>query len=92
MLVHLGWNMRGISDSTWTIIVIIVATLLALLSLRKTANIVFALVVVRAFVGIIIKRVAVDPVYASSILWTLGICLGIITTGIGLKFEQWKKN
>ncbi|MEI8253646.1 MAG: hypothetical protein WCG25_08130 [bacterium] len=59
------------SDIFWTITVIIVATLLALISLYKKYNIIFALVVVRAFVGIIIKRISVDPVYASSIIWTL---------------------
>jgi hypothetical protein len=74
--------MRGISDIYWTMLVIIVAALIALLSLKKTANIIFALVVVRAFIGIIIKRVSVDPVYASSIIWTLAICIGVITTGI----------
>jgi H+/gluconate symporter-like permease len=59
------------SDVFLTITVIIVATLLALISLYKKFNIIFALVVLRAFVGIIIKRVSVDPVYASSIIWTL---------------------
>lgn len=71
VLVHFGWNMRGMTDVFWTICVIIVATLLALLSLKKTYNIMFALVVVRAFIGIIIKRIDVDPVYAKNIIWTL---------------------
>jgi hypothetical protein len=48
--------------------------------------------VLRAFVGIIIKRVSVDPVYASSIIWTLWICISIISAGIWMKFEQWKNN
>ena len=92
VLVHFGWNMRGMTDIFWTICVIIVATLLALLSLKKTYNIMFALVVVRAFVGIIIKRINVDPIYAKSIIWTLWICITIISAGIGMKFDQWKKN
>ena len=84
--------MFGLSDIFRTILVIIVATLLALLSLKKAYNIMFALVVIRAFIGIIIKRVSVDPVYASSIIWTLGICIAVITSGIGAKFEQRKNN
>ena len=92
VLVHYGRGMRGMTDIFWTILVIIVATLLALLSLKKDANIMFALVIVWAFVGIIIKRVSVDLIYASSIIWTLGVCIAVITTGIGLKFEQWRKN
>lgn len=67
------------SDIFWTIVVIIVAALLALISLYKKYNIIFALVVIRAFIGIIIKRVSVDPVYASSIIWTLGVCIAIIS-------------
>ena len=74
--------MFGQTDIFWTILVIIVATLLSLLSLKKTYNIMFALVVIWAFIGIIIKRVSVDPVYASSIIRTLGICIAVITAGI----------
>jgi len=91
-LVNIWWSARGMSDIFWTITVIIVATLLALISLYKKYNIIFALVVVRAFVGIIIKRISVDPVYASSIIWTLWVCISIISAGIWMKFEQWKKN
>lgn len=70
------------TDIFWTILVIIVATVLALRNLKKTYNIIFALVVIWAFIGIIIKRIAVDPIYASSIIWTLGICIVVITAGI----------
>lgn len=92
LLVHVGWGMRGMSDIFRTNALIIIAALLALLALYKKYNIIFALVVVRAFIGIIIKRVSVDPVYASSIIWILGICIAFITAGIGRRFEQWKKN
>lgn len=91
-LVNMWWGARGASDIFWTITVIIVAALLALLSLYKKYNVIFALVVIWAFIGIIIKRVAVDPVYASGIIWTLGVCIAVISAGIGLKFEQWRKN
>jgi hypothetical protein len=74
--------MFGLSDVFWTILVIIVATILGLLSLKKAYNIMFVFVVIRAFIGIIIKRVSVDPVYASSIIRTLGICIAVLTAGI----------
>ena len=76
--------MRGMTDIFWTILVIIVAALLALLQLYKKNNIIFALVVVWAFLGIIIKRVQVDPIYAQSIIRTTGICIALITAAIGL--------
>lgn len=91
-LVNIWWNARWISDIFWTILVILVATILAILNLYKNANIIFALVVIRAFLWIIIKRVDVDPVYASSIIWTLWICISVISAGIWLKFNQRKNN
>ena len=84
--------MRGMSDVFWTIAVIIVAALLALIALYKNADIIYSWVVIWAFVGIILKRLAVDPVYASSIIWVLGLCIAVISLWIGLRFEKWKKN
>ena len=92
LLVTIGRSGWGISDIMWTNIVIIVATLLALLSLYKKYNVMYALVIVRAFIGIIIKRVDVDPVYASSIIWTLWICIAIITAWIWARREKRLKN
>ena len=92
LLVHIGWSGRGMTDIFWTTIVIVVAALLALMALYKNADIVYSLVVIWAFLGIILKRLAVDPVYASSIIWVLGICIAVISLGIGLRFEKWKKN
>jgi len=94
VLVHFKWNMFGLSDVFWTILVMIVATILGLLSLKKANNIMFVLVVIRAFIGIIIKRswVTVEfPVYPS-IIRTAGICIAVLTAGIGAKFEQRKNN
>jgi hypothetical protein len=49
------------------------------------------LVVIWAFVGIIFKTLWALVVY-SQIVWLLGICIAIITMGIGLRFEHWRKN
>ncbi len=92
LLVHIGWGMRGVSDVIWTTVVIVVAALLALMALYKNADIIYSLVVIWAFLWIIIKRLAVDPVYASSIIWVLGICIAVISLWIGLRFEKWRKN
>lgn len=91
-LIHIWRTMRRMTDIFWTILVIIVAALLALIQLYKKNNIIFALVVVWAFLGIIIKRVQVDPVYAQSIIRTTGICIALITAAIGRRYEAWKKN
>ena len=84
--------MRGMTDIYRTKFVIIIAALLTLRQLYKKFNIIFALVVIRAVIGIIIKRVAVDPIHASSIIRTLGTCIAVITAGIGWRMEKRIKN
>ena len=90
-LVHIQWTMRGMTPIFRTILMIIIATLLTLIALYKKYNVIFALVVVRAFIGIIIKTLWAEVVYSQivRILWT---CIVVITAAIWLKFEQWKKN
>lgn len=90
-LVHIGWTMRGMTPIFRTICMIIVATLLALIQLYKKHDIIFALVVIRAFIGIIIKTLWAEIVY-TNIVWTLGICIVSIATAIGWTIEQWRKN
>ncbi|MEI8090905.1 MAG: hypothetical protein WCG98_01240 [bacterium] len=91
LLVHMQRTMRGISPVSWTILLIIIATLLALMALWKKYNIIFALVVIWAFIGIIIKTLNAEVIY-TQIIRTLGVCISIISLGIGAKFIQWKKN
>jgi len=90
-LVHIQRGMLGISPIFRTILVIVVATLLALLALYKKYNIVFALVVVRAFIGIIIKTLWAEVIY-SQIIRTLGACIAMITAAIGWRREKRMKN
>jgi len=71
LLVHIGRHGLGMSNLFWTNLVIIVAAILAILSLWKKSDIFYALVIIWAFLGIMLKRIAVDPVYAVNILWTL---------------------
>lgn len=73
-LVDTGRGMRGMSEIFRTVIVLIVATALGIIQLRRSANIPFALVLLWAFFGIVSKRLAVDPVSASTIIWTIARC------------------
>lgn len=91
LLVNLGWSWRWMSEVFWTIIVICVAALLAILSILKNYNIIFAMVVLRAFLWIILKRLWTETVYGE-IIWTLGILMLIISFFIWLRFNKWKKN
>lgn len=90
-LVHIQWTMRGMTPISRTILMIIAAALLALIALYKKYNIIFALVVVRAFVGIIIKTLWAEVVY-SQIVRTLWACIAVITAAIGRRREKRMKN
>jgi len=91
-LVHIGRNMWGMTDIFWTVVVIIVATLLGIQQLYKYANIPFVLVILRAFYGIATKRIAIDPVYASNIIWTLGLCSVVLAGTLWWKWKARIKN
>ncbi|MBE0679244.1 MAG: tryptophan-rich sensory protein [Bacteroidales bacterium] len=56
LLVTSGWSGFGISEETWTIIMIIVGTLLVALAIWRLDNPFIGFAVVWAFIGIMIKR------------------------------------
>lgn len=91
LLVHKWRGMRGMTPMFWTILLIIIAALLALIALYKKYNIIFALVVVRAFIGIIIKTLWAEVVY-TQIIRTLWTCIAVITAGIGATRQKRIKN
>jgi len=90
-LVNIWRSGRWISPVSWTIIVIIVAMILALLALYRKRDIVFALVVIRAFLWIILKRLWAEIVY-TEIIWITWVAIMIISTYIWYSLEYWKKN
>lgn len=91
LLVSLNWGAWGIPPNVWTIIVMIVATILALLMLWKHACLVYALVVIWAFIGIIVKRSAQSIVHGD-IIAAAWILIGLITLlGIYTVVRQIKK-
>jgi hypothetical protein len=56
LLVKTNWNGSGISEESWTIIMIAAGTLIAILALYRLNNPFIGLSVVWAFTGIILKR------------------------------------
>lgn len=90
-LVNIGRAGLWMSDIFRTILVIIVAALLALRQMYKYSNIVFALVVIWAFLWIILKSLSADIIY-TNIIWVLWISMVIISAWIGRNFQKWRKN
>ncbi len=77
LLVSKGWSTPAVSESMWTVIMIIVGALLAVLILLLKKNYAFALVVVWAYFGIILKRNSQELIY-SDIVMTTWIAIGVI--------------
>ena len=72
VLVKLGVGEFFLGQVTWTILVIAVATLITILMLIRRGDILYSLVIIWAFLGIMIKRLNADPIY--------GVQTGIATT------------
>lgn len=91
LLVSIEWDGFGISEAIWTIIILIVATVITLLMLFNRKDIAYSLVIIWAFIGIIIKRL--DPSLTShiDIVITASIALVIIIIGIIFTFIKKKR-
>ena len=81
LLVDLGWDGFGIPESSWTIVILIIATLIALAVISKNRDWAYGAVVVWAYCGILIKHL--DPVKGfggqyTLVIITVSICLGFV--------------
>jgi len=82
-LVSIHWDGLGIDPLTWTIIIIAVGTLLTYLMLALRKDIAFSLVVLWAFFGIWMKRMAQpDTMTNINVATTTSIALVLIFAGI----------
>jgi hypothetical protein len=63
VLVTIGWDGFGISQELWTILVIIVATIITLLIIITRNDYAYSVVIIWALIGIYLKRISEDPVY-----------------------------
>lgn len=84
VLVHYQWNGFGLSEVFWTVLVIIVGTVIALINIIQRGDIAYSAVILWAYLGIIIKRYSVSGPPIMTIIYTAG--LGMILILIGLLF------
>jgi hypothetical protein len=85
VLVQAGWDGFGISEPMWTMLVIIVATIITAGVILTRKDIAYSLVIVWAFLGIIIKRtdIAVTPqpeIVITTIIATVIIAVLIVVS------------
>jgi hypothetical protein len=78
LLVHLEWNRFGLSEEFWTIAVLVVGIIIALLTLFSRQDLYYCLVIEWAYFGILMKRIRVDTVPRTGILVTVSVCMGVL--------------
>jgi hypothetical protein len=76
-LVNIGWNGFGIADYIWTIIILLVGALIGILRMSKDKNIVYGLVLIWAYIGILFKHLSTSGFNGEypSIIVTVSACL-----------------
>ncbi len=89
-LVVINWNGFGITEALWTVIVMAVGAIIAILMVFTRNDIFFSLVVVWAYAGILIKRMQA-PVAVQSVILTSIIALALIGLSIILGLIRRKK-
>ncbi len=80
LLVAIDWNGWGISPSNWTIILIGIITLLCLFMVYIRRNVSFAMVILWALYGIILKRQQIDATLYADVIsaaWTAFILIAV---------------
>lgn len=90
LLVTIGWTGNPLTESTWTIIMLIIGTALAAIMLFRRSNFAYALVIIWAFYGIFSKRqTSANPEIAQTTLILIGI---IAFSFIYVLFKKLKSN
>ncbi|HRE59243.1 MAG TPA: tryptophan-rich sensory protein [Candidatus Kapabacteria bacterium] len=75
-LVSIGWNGFGIADFIWTSIILLVGTLIGILRMLKDRNVVYAFVLIWAYLGILLKHVSASGFNCQypSVITTVIVC------------------
>ncbi len=78
LLVSSGWDGFGIDPRIWTVIVIVAGLVVALGLIFRRDALTAPMVVVWAYIGIILKRTAVDPDYSLAVWLSAAIAAALI--------------
>lgn len=77
-LVSIGWNGFGISDITWTMMMIVIATLLTVTIIITRRDIGYGLVIIWALGGIIFKQIQILEIVSTAALGSLAIIITLV--------------
>lgn len=88
LLVDINWDKFGLVEQFWAVVAIAIGIAIALSVLFKRKDIFYCLVVDWAFLGILIKRLAVDDVPDNSVITITIIGLVLISSGIIIQVKK----
>jgi len=79
-LVTIGWDGFGLTEQIWTILVILVATILTIIIIAKRKDYAYSAVIIWALIGIYLKRIGDDQIYGiqNQIAYTALIAIFVI--------------
>ena len=60
LLVYWKWDGFGIADSTWAVVIILVAMVIGTVTMVRNRDVAYGLVLIWAFVGILIRQISAD--------------------------------
>ncbi len=88
-LVNIHWDRFGLTEVFWTAAMIIIVTLITMTMLFRRNDIPYSLVIIWAFIGIILKRTAVEANPSGAIIISLIAGITLILLSIGIRFKKW---
>ncbi len=89
VLVAMNWNRFGASEIFWTVAVLIVAICLTLAVLFTRNDVFYGLVVLWAFLGILLKRMAAVSPPSRAVVITLAAGMAVIGIAAAIRFPRW---
>lgn len=93
LLVSLGWKNILIPDELWTIIILLVGLIIGMLVMMKKKDMVYGLVLIWAYAGILLRHVSGDGLAGGFplVIFTLGFCLFVFLIGELILFIKYRK-
>ncbi len=93
LLVSIGWNGFGISDVTWTILVLAVGAIIGVLTTLRFRDPAYALVLIWAYIGIWMNHIS-SAGHGSAypqIIFSIAVCVGLFVAALVFSLLK-KKN
>ncbi|MDK2780971.1 MAG: hypothetical protein PWP61_1268 [Trichococcus sp.] len=94
LLVDIGWNGFGISESVWTILIILIGLAIGAVTMIRNRDIAYGLVIIWAYAGILIKHMSEAGFNGqyTGIITTVIACIVLMGVAIGYVLFAKKQN